>query len=632
MTSVGSRNRALMFVLPPLLCLAIYWKAPFMWFRIDDFAWLGLPLELHSMRDFWLALFEPRAQGTIRTLSERLYFLIPASLFGLSAVPFRVMSMGTWFVDLALIQAIGARLWQSHAAGLWAALFWAATPVLITPLAWSAAYNELLCALSVLTAFYARLRWLDAPQSKWRILEAGAFLAGFGALEVIVAYPAIVLLHAAVFKETRTSWRDSLWMFVPAGLFAAAHMFLVPRTSDPSYQMHLDARLPANLLHYAGWAVGPAELEGVNDPAYRQRWEPWSIALTWACGLTLLAFAVHRLMRRDCRVLFCVGWFLCFLAPVLLLPNHVSEYYVTIPGIGFAWLAGFAFNAAFQQGPFPAARRAFAMTLAAGFLVGCAVDVQTVTTWHLRVTSRMRILMRGVQRLAASHPGTVLVLQGVDEELFRAGFPDDPFRLVGLTRVFLAPGNADHLLANPNLVDVSRFRTTPDVLMPLLDAKQARVLNVEENVIRDVTLPYREVLRAQYGAARANFVSLGDSAFASHLGDGWYPIEHGGRWMARKASVKLDPLPGSTRLYVAGYAPAAAVAAGPLTLRFTAGGKELGAATVRDADKGFHADFALPNEVAAKSSITVDVECSRTFRPPNDQRDLGIVLASFEVR
>src|SRR5262245_38001407 len=206
MTPAGSRNprnSALMFALPPLVCLAIYWKAPFMWFRIDDFAWLGLPLETHNVRDFLLAMFEPRAQGTVRTLSERLYFLIPASLFGLSAIPFRVMSMGTWFVDLVLIQAIGARLWNSRAAGLWAALFWAATPVLITPLVWSAAYNELLCALCVLTAFYARLRWLEAPESKWRFVEAGAYLAGFGALEVIVAYPAIVLLHAFTFAEAR---------------------------------------------------------------------------------------------------------------------------------------------------------------------------------------------------------------------------------------------------------------------------------------------------------------------------------------------------------------------------------------------------------------------------------------------
>jgi hypothetical protein len=632
MKSTVSRIGALMFALPPIVCLAIYWKAPFMWFRIDDFAWLSLPLELHTMRDFWLALFEPRAQGTVRTLSERLYFLIPASIFGLSAVPFRVMSLGTWFIDLMLIQAIGARLWNSRAAGFWAALFWAVTPVLIIPLAWSSAYNELLCALCVLTALYARLRSLEAPQPKWRWIETAAYLAGFGALEVIVAYPAIVLLHALFFPDARQRWRSSLWMFAPAILFAAAHIFLIPRSPDPTYQMHLDMRLPGNLLQYAAWAVGPSELAGITDSLSRQRWEPFSIAITWACGLALLAFTVLRVTRGDRRVLFCLAWFLCFLGPVALLPNHVSDYYVTIPGIGFAWLAGLAMTAALESGSFATARRALAMTLAAGYLIASTIDVQTATTWHLRVTSRMRILMRGVQRLAASHPGTVLVLQGVDEELFRAGFHDDPFRLVGFTRVYLAPGNADQLLSNPDVGDVGRFRTTPNVLMPLLDSNEARVLNVEENVVRDVTLPYREVLRAQYGAARANRVNLGDGAFASRLGEGWYQIENGGRWMAKKAAVTLDPLPGSSRLYVAGYAPAAAVSAGPLTLRFTAEGKQVGAATVREADKVFQADFAVPADLVEKRSITIEVECSRTFRPPGDARDLGIVFESFEVR
>src|SRR5580698_4121931 len=93
---------------PILVCLAVYWRAPFIWFRMDDFAWLGLPLDVQGF-GLWHALFHPQAEGTVRVLSERLFFLALTSAFGLYAWPFRAVALGTWFADLVLIQLIGAR-------------------------------------------------------------------------------------------------------------------------------------------------------------------------------------------------------------------------------------------------------------------------------------------------------------------------------------------------------------------------------------------------------------------------------------------------------------------------------------------------------------------------------------------
>ncbi|PYT10738.1 MAG: hypothetical protein DMG59_28070 [Acidobacteria bacterium] len=73
------------YFLPPLVCLIVFWRVPFTWFISDDFAWLSLPLQVHSLNDFWDAVFTPRAQGTVRVLSERLFFLVFSSLFGLHA-------------------------------------------------------------------------------------------------------------------------------------------------------------------------------------------------------------------------------------------------------------------------------------------------------------------------------------------------------------------------------------------------------------------------------------------------------------------------------------------------------------------------------------------------------------------
>ena len=59
------------------------------WFSADDFAWLGLLRQVSSPHDILPILFAPAAQGTIRPWSERGFFLLFESLFGLDSLPFR---------------------------------------------------------------------------------------------------------------------------------------------------------------------------------------------------------------------------------------------------------------------------------------------------------------------------------------------------------------------------------------------------------------------------------------------------------------------------------------------------------------------------------------------------------------
>src|SRR5579871_1117645 len=134
-------SRVAYFLAPILVCLVVYWRAPFIWFRMDDFGLFGLPFDA---RDHGLihALFSPIGQGTVRVLSERIPFLAFGGLLGMHAWPFRALAFGTWFASLILIQLIGARLTGSRAAGLWAAVLWTMSATLMLPLGWAAAYNQ----------------------------------------------------------------------------------------------------------------------------------------------------------------------------------------------------------------------------------------------------------------------------------------------------------------------------------------------------------------------------------------------------------------------------------------------------------------------------------------------------------
>jgi hypothetical protein len=620
-------TRAFRYLAPPAVCLALFWRVPFIWFRIDDFAWLGLWQQVHSLRDLIHALFAPAAEGIIRVLSQSGYFIVLGGLFGTYAAPFRAMALGTWFVDLALIQAIGGKLTGSRAAGLLAALLRTASATLATPLMWASAYNQLLVALCVLGAFYSRLRWLESGESKWRWLEAIAFLAGFGALEIIVVYPAVVLLHAWAIRA-RDRWQSWLWMFLPSALFTAAHLFWIPKENSAAYQLVVDARLPGNLLQYFLWAAGPSEIDSLEP-----RWRAFGMMATWAAGATLACWTAWQIWKGNRTPVFCCGWFLLFLAPVLPLVNHVSAYYLVVPGIGLAWIAGSAaVSAARLNGPLRAPAIGAAALLAGSFAAGSMNEIKVLTSWHLRLTSKMRIAVRGVESMAAAYPGTVLVLQGVDAELMRHGFLDDPFRLAGIDYVYLAPGN-DQLLDLPEFQSATRFRTTRGALRPLLESGKARVLNVADARVQDVTRAYRKVLETEILAAHRERVELSDPLYAARLGEGWYPIENGARWMAKRAALTLGgPRTPAEKLFVSGYAAAAVLKPGPLTLRVLADGKPLGAAYLTTPDKPFEVSFAVPPSLAGQYAMHVTLECSRTVRPDNDPRDLGIVIRTVELR
>ncbi len=127
-----------------------------------------------------------------------------------------------------------------------------------TPLVWASAYNEILCAFCILAAFYARLRWLESGGRKWLITEWAAYLAGFGALEIIVMYPAVAALHALLIARKRF-W-STLPLFVPAVAFTCFHFFFIPVVAGPYYTLAVDRRLPGNFLTYIGWAIAPSQL------------------------------------------------------------------------------------------------------------------------------------------------------------------------------------------------------------------------------------------------------------------------------------------------------------------------------------------------------------------------------------
>lgn len=615
------RNAAF-WLTPPLLCLLLYWRDFTAWFRADDFAWLGVGLYIRNFHDFLVAMFSPQAQGTIRPWSERAFFMAGFSLFGLDALPFRIVIFATQFANLALIASIGTRLTGMRAAGFWAAIFWVLNSSQILPLGWVCVYNQVLCGFFLLLAFHFLLKAVAQASDvrsarRYELLQWLVFLLGFGALELNLVYPAIA--GAYTYLCARPYFRRTLPMFAVSAIYVLVHNAVAPLRTD-YYAMHFTGAIFRTLARYWTWSVGPTFLE---TPIVLPKWVlPLGVALV---SLALLAFLGAKLQAGKRAALFCICWYLAAIAPVLPLRDHMTEYYVYLPVIGLCWLGGWAMAEAWVGGV-----RAKAMATATALLYAFLVVPEAVATtaWNHRIAARVRDLVEGVAQAHELHPTKSILLDGVDTELFWNGILDRPFRLFGLDHAYLTPGSEQHIAAHPELGNVSNYVLPPNVAGQALERDEVVVYDVRGPRLRNITSAYAAMPRETKLPAR---VDVANPLTSYLLGPEWYPADEDHRWMPKHATLRMaGPSAAGQKLYLTGQCPDEQLGAGPLPVTVTVEGSVLPQAAIQS--NVFELAFALPEGLAGRPEIHLTVDVGRVFRPASDPRDLGLVFGVIEVK
>ncbi len=614
--------RIAFWLTPPAICFGLNWPAFRSWFQQDDFAWLGLSLTVEKAGDLPRALFAPMAQGTIRPISERLFFLAGQALFGPWAAPYHAAVMLTQLAAIALLAAVALRLTGSRGVAFCAAALWAVNGALTVPLAWVSAYNQALCALLMLAALYSLIRASEGGGARWRASEWAAFLLGLGSLETMVVYPAVALAWAWCFD--RRCMRRTAPFFAVAVAYAALHFIVAPLTSsDPGYALHLDASMARTLARYFHIALGPSGISLLAP------FIPKAVLICVSAGLLAgLAAFLWRDFRTGKRAgVFGMAWFVLTLVPVLPLRDHVFNYYVVVPAAGLALAAAAALRAAYCAG----------WGLPAGLLVSiyvaCGVVEASASGRILRDRSfQVRTIVLGAYRARQLYPGKAIVLTGLTPDLYWASFANEPFRVFGLDNVYLDPRNAARIPVQPGRREPAEFVLPPEVLSGVLDAGNAVVYAVEPLRLRGITLTYTVQARGDWRAGDSRRVDAGNPLFAGQLGPAWHTSEGNRRWMPGKATLRLGgPMGLDEALYIEGWCPAEQLADGPLKLHVAADGLPLPDATLRESGK-FRVRLKLPPELVGRPSVELTVAVDRTFRATGDKRDLGLIFGVFEIR
>ena len=607
----------LAYAFPCAVLFAVHYNALRTWFFMDDFAWLGLRLEYHTPSDLVSIFFEPRAQGTVRTLSERLFFLVFSSVFGMKAGPFHYWVFATQCGSLVLAAAIVRRLSGSLLAGIAAATVWAFSHSTSIALAWLSAYNEILCGFLMLASFYCLIRFVEHGERRFWILQWIAYLTAFLALEVTVVYPAVACLF--VWLAARQYFKKALWLWVPALIFTAIHFLLIPKHPGAAYRMTFDLGIVRDLGRYAFSAVGPSDLSrftaDMPGPA------GWWVAVAMAALLAI--FLASRLAKRDWLPLMGVAWFVFFLGPVLPLQNHFTEYYSTIASFGFAALTGLAFQAAFRSGW----TLRIAALAAVSVLAWCeVVQSNLMERWYRTNSGQMHILLNGIDEIAHRRSVNAIMLDGVSDELYISGLMDNPLRLFGIQRVYLLPGS-ERLITSVPAADIT-MRTDRDMADQLISEGKTAVAAFDGRGVMDATEIYRAMAK---GSIRLTVLRMNDLVWSSRLRSGWNDVENEYRWMQRKAVVVLDtPVQKTARVQVRVYCPQTLLdqANGKLEMRASVEGMPVGTRAISEGQQQLVFD-PLPAGLFGRKELEITLELNHVVVPPGDGRELGVPV--FEI-
>jgi hypothetical protein len=493
-------------VLPIALITMLYSPGVTAWFYQDDFGWLNLRHDVHSVSDLATALFAPKAHGNMRPLGENAYWLTLSSIFGPDPLPFHIVTILTQVASLLLLGALVRRLMASELAALAAQVLWIVSIGVATALGWSSIYNQLLSAFFFLLAFYFLVR--QRAVAHWI-----AFILGLGALEINVVYPALAAVYALLFA--RDQLKRILPMFAVSALAVVVHFHFAPPPSAGVYSPTLDARIFSTIWAYWSWALGPM---------------PLGLTLFLTAAIALLVASRHRRLA-----LLGLAWFAIPLLPYLPLPEHRMDYYLTVPCIGIALLGAAAVTEA----------RWRVLTAACVLIyVGASLPAGwKVTRWQHVRGDRVEHLVLGVDRIHQSDPRKIILLEGIDTDLFWSGIADLPFRALSIPHVYLAPGQSASIQVAPDLL--SKYVLPAALARRALDGGTAVVYRFDGRMLHrteSATFPPED---------EPHLVNVADDVFQDYFGEGWRETPGGYRSMSGTATVRIGGprLPGE-HLYI----------------------------------------------------------------------------------
>ena len=252
--------------------------------------------------------------------------------------------------------------------------------------------------------------------------------------------------------------------------------------------------------------------------------------------LGLIVFTAISLWRRARLALFFLAWYFIAFAVYLPLANHISGYYATVPMVGLAMLGGWALAVAWRTNRLT---RVLAVAAALCFMVPGAWQGRQLSRRVSLQSREVRHMVRGIAAAHRKHPNQIIVLTGVDNDLFWFGLYDKPEVALGWRGLYVTSETEQKLIPSPEMGSIADRFLADSSTLEAIHRGQAEVYDISQTPVKNITVMYERALASNHNLELPRWIDVGSSLFSRFLKDGWFPPADGARWTAKQASVQL---------------------------------------------------------------------------------------------
>jgi len=310
-----------------------------------------------------LGFFIPRGDVIYyRPLGMQIPFWLLRSLFGISSLPFHILTMMTHFLNIILVFFLVRLLQKRNMMALIISFLYGTSSVHYIPFFWSSTYPFVLGPTCFLISSILLLLYLKNRIMSYYYLSIIIFILSLLVSEMTIVSPLLFFFYFLILEKEKRSR-----LLLPYFIFGAIMFFLrvifFPLSASGYYQLGLGKYLLNNLEGYLLWSFSwPEEMKAqlVNfftiNPQFIKDFGFYFRIFTATLFINLLLFYILPLIvtfkrkKKEAFNVFLFGilWFIIGLLPVIFFPRHAFSYYLPISLLGLLFSSIYLFNELFS--------------------------------------------------------------------------------------------------------------------------------------------------------------------------------------------------------------------------------------------------------------------------------------------
>lgn len=355
-------NKYKYLLLTFLISFILFYPSLFGFYTNDDFYHLKIShaTSVHEFINFFNLVEGSSGQLLYRPLTTHVFYFLGWGLFNLNPIGLHIVSFVLLFIVIYCVYKLALLISENEKMAVISAFLYAVSATHFGHLYYLATEIVLGAVFFPTVIFFTK--YIKSRSNGYLILSIIFFVLSLLAKENSVVLPAVFVLLYVYFqitKKTKIKVGKFLLSLIPFAIILAVymyfHFFYYGFVSGDSYLWNLSPIKALNtILWYGLWSFNLPEMlvdfvgPGLKiNPNLLKYWgdQIIPILVLFVVQLCVLFYAIFKskIFSRKYESLFCVGWFLITLSPILFLPLHKFTFYLTLPLFGVVLLLSYLF-------------------------------------------------------------------------------------------------------------------------------------------------------------------------------------------------------------------------------------------------------------------------------------------------